>query len=60
MNINASVVLHRENMGFPVVECDGEGQFIVTKPENTGGLVSWATVAEQVYHAHCGRHLPAT
>ena len=38
----------RENMGFPVVECDREGKIVVSKPENAGGLVSWGTVAEQV------------
>ncbi len=35
-------------MGFPVVECGREGQVVLSKPKDTGGLVSWATVAEQV------------
>ena len=38
-------------MGFPVVECDREGKIVVSKPENTGGLVSWGTVAEQVQYS---------
>ena len=42
------MLLFRENIGFPVVECASDGQFAVSKPPNTGGLVSWGTVAEQV------------
>jgi hypothetical protein len=39
-----------DNIGYPVLTCSFDGIFTVEKPPNTGGLVSVATVAEQLVY----------
>ena len=37
-------------MGFPIVEVEKSGDFILTKPPKTGGLVTVATAGEQMLY----------
>ncbi len=38
------------DMGFPIAECHPDGTAVITKPAASGGLVSTATVGEQVVY----------
>jgi Acyclic terpene utilisation family protein AtuA len=39
-----------EDMGYPLAECHRDGTAVITKPSGTGGLVTPATVAEQILY----------
>jgi hypothetical protein len=39
-----------EHIGFPIVEVSADGQFIVSKPQGSGGLVTALTVGEQMLY----------
>lgn len=42
-----------DNLGFPIGEISSDGDLVITKAENTGGLVTRATVIEQMlYEMH--------
>ncbi|MHB9800878.1 acyclic terpene utilization AtuA family protein [Pseudomonas sp. MT3] len=39
-----------EHIGFPLVEVQASGEFVVTKPQGTGGLVTPLSVGEQMLY----------
>ncbi len=38
------------NIGYPIASCRMDGSFVLSKPDNTGGLIVPASVAEQVLY----------
>ncbi len=39
-----------DNIGYPVAECAADGSFVVAKPADTGGIVTAATLSEQMLY----------
>jgi hypothetical protein len=48
--INADESTHLETVGYPIAEVHENGDFIITKPEGTGGAVNVETVSEQLLY----------
>ncbi len=43
-------VQNRHNMGYPIAEMAATGQFVCTKPKDSGGIVNTGTLAEQMLY----------
>ena len=39
-----------DNIGYPVAECAADGSFVIAKPAETGGIVTEATLSEQMLY----------
>lgn len=39
-----------EDIGYPIIEAQADGTFVITKPQGTGGLVTPASVCEQLLY----------
>jgi hypothetical protein len=48
--INWQQALDLANVGYPLVEMEESGEFVITKPEQTGGAVNFETVSEQLLY----------
>lgn len=38
------------HMGYPVIDCEADGSFTLTKPQGTGGLIHPGAVSEQILY----------
>jgi hypothetical protein len=48
--INWNEAADLANVGYPIVEVDSSGNFIITKPSGSGGAVNLETVSEQLLY----------
>lgn len=48
--INWQQALDLAHVGYPLVEMEESGEFVITKPEQTGGAVNFETVSEQLLY----------
>jgi len=39
-----------DDMGLPIADCNADGTFVISKPEDTGGLITPLTVGEQLLY----------
>lgn len=44
------LIEHPEKIGYPIVELEEDGTFVITKPEKAGGIVTKQTVTEQLLY----------